>query len=128
MTKNEFLKNLKIREEDKKYEFLKFMKNENFIESINHFGFFPDKSQLFYKRVSNDKFFLFNIRFDGRLKNSRFNSEFWTVNTNTEKNFLKNILDENDYDEILLGFELENDLEVYKAAKLRFSQPLVSKF
>lgn len=128
MTKNEILKNLKIRDEDKKYEFLKFMKNENFIETINHSGFFPEKSPLFYKQVANHKFLLFNIPFYGRLKNVGFNSEFWTVNTNTEKNFLKNILNENDYDEILLGFELENDLAVYKSTKLKFSQTLDTNF
>ena len=111
MTKREILQQLRKREEQRKIDFISFMKNEGFTETIDKIGNFQTDMPLFYKKVADNNFFIFNIPYD-KVKNASFQADFWVINANSKNDFL---LNSNEYNSqhVLFGFELETNIDLY---------------
>lgn len=114
MTKAEILRNQKEKEVELCNEFISFIKNEGFIETIDKVGSFAVKMPLFYKRVSETVFLAFNIPTYGDIKKYGFHADFWKINANSEENFLNSKLENKDLKDLRLSFNIERDLELYK--------------
>ncbi len=95
----------------KRDKIIEFLKNEDFIETKGKGGNFIIDCPLFYKKVNDNKFLIFNNPFyDGKNNSSTF--DFWKINCKSEKEFLQpkkvNIT------QVKLEFNLTEDLELYK--------------
>jgi hypothetical protein len=115
MNKNEFFEKIKLREEQKKEYFYRFLIAEGFTETLDEIGNFKTKTPLFYMQVTENKFLVFNIPFYGKIKTATFQSDFWLVTAISEKEFLKHKLLNENLENILLGFDLDNNMDLYDA-------------
>ena len=98
----------------KRDEIIKFLKSEDFAETIDNKGNFAKDCPLFYKKVKENKFLIFNNPFyDGKNNSPTF--DFWKVDAHSEKEFLQN--KKLNITEIRLGFDLKRDIELYKKEK-----------
>ncbi|GEN74156.1 hypothetical protein [Chryseobacterium lathyri] len=113
MNKEYFQKVLEEEQEIRRDKFYLFMKNEGFTETIGKNLNFADDMPLFYKRIGENKFLVFNIPYYGKVKGRFFQADFWRVKVNNEDAFLKKKIDKNLYDDIILGFRMERNLELY---------------
>ena len=115
MNKKEILEKIRLREENKKKSFVEFAKDENFNEEIDKVGNFAKDMPIYYRRISENKFLAFNIPFYGKVKNVSFQTDFREITALSEKELLKNkLLDEN-LKTVMLGFDLQEDIELYKS-------------
>lgn len=115
MNKKEILEKIRLREENKKKSFVEFAEAEKFNEEIDKVGNFAKDMPIYYRRISENKFLAFNIPFYGKVKNASFQTDFWEITALSENEFLKNkLLDEN-RKTVLLGFDLQEDIELYKS-------------
>lgn len=115
MRKNEMLEKIRLREENKKKSFIEFANSEKFIEGVDKVGNFAKDMPVYYRQISENKFLAFNIPFHGKVKNASFQTDFWEITALSENEFLNNkLLDEN-LKTVLLGFDLEEDIELYKS-------------
>ena len=114
MTKAEILKNQKEKQVELCNEFIAFIKNEEFIETIDNVGNFATKMPLFYKRVSENVFLTFNIPTFSNIKKYGFHADFWKVNAKSEEDFLNSKLENKDLIDLRLSFNIERDLDLYK--------------
>jgi hypothetical protein len=94
---------------DKK-EMLEFLRKERFIETVDNIGNFRKDYPLYYKKLLNNKYLVFNQPYHD-IKSNQTIFDFWKVNAKTEKEFLskktKNIVS------VKLGFNLTEDIELY---------------
>jgi hypothetical protein len=115
MNKREILEKIRSREEDKKKSFVEFAHAEKFNEGVDKVGNFSKDMPVYYRQISENKFLAFNIPFYGKEKNASFQTDFWEITALSENEFLNNkLLDEN-LKTVLLGFDLEEDIELYKS-------------
>ena len=114
MTKAEILKNQKEKQVELCNEFIAFVKNEGFNETIDKVGNFSTKMPLFYKKVSENVFLAFNIPTFGNIKKYGFCADFWKVIAKSESEFLISKLENKNLIDLRLGFTLERDLNLYK--------------
>ena len=115
MNKNEILEKIRLTEENKKKSFVEFAEAEKFNKKIDKVGNFAKDMPIYYRRISENKFLAFNIPFYGKVKNASFQIDFWEITALSENEFLKNkLLDEN-LKSVLLGFDLQEDIELYKS-------------
>ena len=115
MTKAEIIKNQKEKQVELCNEFINFVKNEGFIETIDKVGNFSTKMPLFYKKVSESVFLAFNIPTFGNIKKYSFCADFWKVIAKSESEFLNLKLENKNLLDLRLGFNIERDLDIYKA-------------
>lgn len=94
----------------RKQEMLAFIKSEGFIETIDKVGNFDKDCPLFYKKISESIFLIFNMPFCN-AKSEQATFDLWKIKTETEKEFLSKRT--NDQIGIMLGFDLKRDLELY---------------
>jgi hypothetical protein len=114
MNKREILQNLKLREQEKEAKFMEFMKTEGFTQTIDKTNNFQTNMPLFYRKVSENQFLVFNIPFFNKVKEAHFEIDFWKITAKSEEEFLTfKVLDEN-LITLLLGFEMEKHLGLYK--------------
>ncbi len=115
MNKREILAKIKLREEKKKKSFIEFTQAEKFNENIDKVGNFAKNMPIYFRQVSENKFLIFNIPFYEKVKNASFQTDFWEVTALSENEFLnEKLLDEN-LKTVLLGFDLEKDIELYES-------------
>ena len=114
MTKAEILKNQKEKQVELCNEFIAFVKNEGFIETIDKVGNFSTKMPLFYKKVSENVFLAFNIPTFGNIKKYDFCADFWKVVAKSKSEFLNLKLENTNLLYLRLGFNLERDLKIYE--------------
>lgn len=114
MTKSEILKNLKEKQVDLCNEFITFVRNEDFIETVDKVGNFSTEMPLFYKKVSENVFLAFNIQTFNNIKKYGFCADFWKVLAKSESEFLISKLENENLIDLRLGFTLERDLNLYK--------------
>jgi hypothetical protein len=120
MNKLERIKKLRTKEIDLYNEFMKFIKNEQFIETKDKFGFFgPTKSLIFYKKVSEKVYFLFNIPWFTTFNKHKFEVDFWKVIAQSEKEFLDLKIESKNLFDLKFSFNLEKDLNFYKEELLK---------
>jgi len=115
MNKGQILEKIKLREEGKNNSFKEFAQAEKFNEATDKVGNFAKDMPIFYKQVTANKFLAFNIPFYGKSKNASFQTDFWEITALSEKEFLNNKLLEENLKTIMLGFDLEQDIELYKS-------------
>ena len=110
MTKSEIIKKMKESDLEKKIRFISFLKNENFIETIDKHGFFSKKNNPFYyKKIDENKFLAFNI-FDKK----KYHCDFWLIDVKSEDLFLEKVLPEDDLTHLKLSFDIDDNIEIYK--------------
>ena len=114
MTKAEIIKNQKEKQVELCNEFITFVKNEGFIETIDKVGNFSTKMPLFYKKLSENVFLAFNIPTFDNLKKYDFHADFWKITVKSEKDFLNSKLEDKNLKDIRLSFKLDRDLDLYK--------------
>lgn len=114
MTKAEIIKREKEKQVELYNEFITFTKTEGFIETIDKVGNFSSKKPVFYKKVSEKNFLVFNIPTFGNIKKYGFCSDFWKVIAKSESEFLNSRLENKNLIDLRLGFTLERDLSLYK--------------
>lgn len=100
----------KYRFEYERKEMLAFLKNENFVKTTDNIGNFNKDCPLFYKRISENKYVIFNMPFC-KSKSKQATFDFWKINSRTEKDFLLKKTEK--IVTIKLGFNLPKDLELY---------------
>ena len=88
MTKAEVLKEIKKREEQKMQKFTAFMLAEKFTETKDDMGNFSKNMPVFFKKLSENNFLIFNIPFYGKGKGKMFQTDFWKLSAKTEDEFL----------------------------------------
>jgi hypothetical protein len=70
---------------------------------------------IYFRQISENKFLVFNVPFYGKVKNASFQTDFWEVTALSENEFInERLLDEN-LKTVLLGFDLEEDIELYNS-------------
>ena len=109
----EYYKKYREEQESRKAKFYLLMKNEGFVETIDLTNNFAKNEPLFYKKISDNKFIVFNIPYYGKLKNAFFQADFWKVYVSNEGEFLNKKLKNSDYKDVMLGFTIERDIELY---------------
>ena len=115
MNKKEIFERIRLREEKKKESFIEFVEAEKFNEGKDIIGNFAKDMPLYYKQISENKFLAFYIPFYGKVKNASFQTDFLEITALSENEFLNHkILDQN-LKTVLLGFDLEEDIELYKS-------------
>ena len=114
MTKAEILKNQKEKQVEICNEFITFVKNEGFIETVDKVGNFSTKMPLFYKKISENVFLAFTIPTFGNIKKYGFCADFWKVVAKCESEFLNLKLEKKNLLDLRLGFNLERDLKIYE--------------
>jgi hypothetical protein len=115
MNKNEVLEKIRLREEEKKNFFIEFVQAEKFNEEIDKVGNFAKNMPIYYRQVSENKFLVFNIPFYGKVKNASFYTDFWEITALSEKEFLNHKLLNENLKNVLVGFDLRKDIELYKS-------------
>jgi len=93
---------------------LQFIKEENFIETIDTSGNFASQQPLFYKRISPNQFLAFNRPFVDK-KNNDATFDFWLIKVDSENIFLNKRLNKNELINVRYGFELERDIDLYNS-------------
>ncbi|RYJ44268.1 hypothetical protein NU09_0878 [Flavobacterium beibuense] len=93
------------------------MQKEGFKEAIDTKGNFEKGMPLFYKRIKESTFIIFNVPYYGKEKNADFQTDLWLVECTSANLFLKHSITDGIRRLILLGFELEKHLEIYKGLK-----------
>lgn len=88
------------------FNFKQFVHSEGFTETSSNAGNFNLGAPIFYKRVANDKFLVFNIPFNEVQK--QFYVDFWIINTESKNFFLVRKVDDKKLKDIRLGFTIEN--------------------
>lgn len=88
------------------FNFKRFAHSEGFTETSSKAGNFNVGTPIFYKRVADDKFLVFNIPFKEVQK--QFYVDFWIINTESKNNFLVRKVDDKKLQDIRLGFTMEN--------------------
>ena len=120
MNKLDRIKKLRNKEIELYNEFMKFIKNEKFIETKDKFGFFgPTKSPVFYKKVSENIYLVFNIPWFTKFNKHRFEADFWKVIAPSEKEFLNLKIEDKNLFDLKFSFNLEKDLNFYKEEILK---------
>jgi len=118
MTKAEMLKQYKEkfqREAQEKYsEFIIFMKSDGFIETIDTIGNFALKQPMFYKKISEEIYLVFNLPVFYLIKTQGFHADFWKVYAKSETELLKKLIPENNKIFLMPSFDLKRDSELYK--------------
>lgn len=114
MTKAEILKKGKEKQVELCNEFITFVKTEGFVETTDKVGNFSTKMPVFYKKVSENVFLVFNIPTFDNIKKNGFCADFWKVIAKSESEFLNSKLENKNLIDIRLGFILERDLSLYK--------------
>jgi hypothetical protein len=115
MNKREILAKIKLREEKKRKSFIEFAQAEKFNENIDKVGNFAKNMPIYFRQISENKFLVFNVPFYGKVKNASFQTDFWEVTALSENEFInERLLDEN-LKTVLLGFDLEEDIELYNS-------------
>lgn len=100
------------------HEMCQFLKEKGFTETVDKVGNFSKDKPLFYKKLKNENYIAFNQPFSPKKGNS-CTFDFWRVKAQSEKEFLKQKLDERLLFDIRLGFDLREDIELYhKAIKI----------
>ena len=112
------------REKEKQQErcnyFINFIKNEGFKEKLDDAGNFAKNMPLFYKRVSENTFLVFNIPTFDNIKRDNFHADFWKVTASSEIEFLNAKLKDDKCETVRLSFDLEKDIELYKNELLKY--------
>lgn len=118
MTKAEILKQYKEkfkREAQEKYsEFIIFMESDGFIETIDTIGNFALKQPMFYKKISEEIYLVFNLPVFNLIKTQGFHADFWKVYAKSETELLKKLIPENKKLFLMPSFDLKRDSELYK--------------
>lgn len=118
MTKAEMLKQYKEkfqREAQEKYsEFIIFMESDGFIENIDTIGNFALKQPMFYKKLSEEIYLVFNLPVFYLIKTQGFHADFWKVYAKSETELLKKLIPENNKIFLMPSFDLKRDSELYK--------------
>ncbi|OOB83654.1 hypothetical protein BZL53_00775 [Flavobacterium columnare] len=120
MTKAEILKNQKKKQVELCNEFITFVKNEGFIETVDKIGNFSTKMPLFYKKVSESIFLAFNIPTFDNIKKYNFCADFWKVIAKSENEFLNLKLENKNLIDLRLSFSIERDIDLYKAELTKY--------
>lgn len=115
MNKQEILEKIRLREEDKMKLFVEFAETEKFNKEIDKVGNLAKDTPIYYRRISENKFLAFNIPYYGKVKNASFQTDFWEITALSENEFLKNKLLGKNLKTVLLGFDLQEDIELYKS-------------
>jgi hypothetical protein len=113
MTKAEILKRMKEKQAELYNEFIDFTKNEGFIETIDKVGNFPSKTHVFFKKISENHYLVFNIPPFGNIKKYGFCADLWKVIAKSESEFINSKLENKNLIDLRLGFNLERDLNLY---------------
>lgn len=112
------------REKEKQQElcdiFISFVRNEGFIEKVDKVRNFAPNMPLFYKRVSEEVFLVFNIPTFGNIKKFGFVADFWKVFAKSESDFLNAKMEDKKIIGLRLSFNLEDDLNLYKDELLKY--------
>lgn len=111
--KKDFMENFKEREEQNEYEFGKFIRNNGFKETKIKHGNSESDLVLFFRKISENIFFVFNIPYP-KVKNKTFKSDFWLVEASSENEFMKKLKFDENWKELKIGFELNNDYDYYR--------------
>jgi len=117
MKKSDFDKKYREEQEYRKSKFYIMMKNEGFIETVDKTNNFSKGEPLFYKRISESEFLAFNISYYEKLNNAFFQSDFWKIYVSSEDDFLNKKLEKNQYKDIILGFRIERDMDLFNQEK-----------
>lgn len=114
MTKAEILKIERQKQQDRCDRFISFIKNEGFIETVDKVGSFASKMPVFYKKVSEDIFLVFNIPTYSNIKKYGFHADFWKVIAKSDSEFLASKIEDKNLIDLRLSFDLERDLNLFK--------------
>ena len=114
MEKNKILEKIRLREEHKYNAFYQFVLEEGFTETIDKIGNFSKNKPLFYKKIAQNKFFAFNIPYYGKILNVPFQTNFWLIKAFEINEILENRIQHMNLETIVLGFNLELDLEEFR--------------
>lgn len=117
MQKKETLSNLKEIEEERVYQFTKFMRNEGYVETIDKMGNFKVDSPIYFKKV-NEVFFVFNIAFHTKKKSSL--PDFLIVIASSENEFTKTKVNQNNVREVIAGFRFDKHFDEYRKIKAAY--------
>ncbi|WP_298152224.1 hypothetical protein [Flavobacterium sp.] len=117
MTKKETLNNLKEIEEERIYQFTKFMRNEGYVETTDKMGNFKVDSPIYFKKV-NEVFFVFNIAFQTKKKSSL--PDFLIVIASSENEFTKKKVNQNNVREVIAGFQIDKHYDEYRKIKAAY--------
>lgn len=120
MKKAELLKIQAKKQIDNYNKFLSFMKSENFIETNTNVGGFASKMPIFYKKVSEGIYLVFNIPYYTHNNKSSFQTDFWRISAKTESEFLKQKIEDENLIDLRLGFDLERDLKMFKEELIKY--------
>jgi hypothetical protein len=98
----------------KRNEIIQFLKSEGFIETKGKGGNFSKDCPLFYKKIKENRFLVFNNPFhDDKNLSSTF--DFWKIKAHSEKEFLQD--KKVNITKIKLEFDLGKDIELYRGEK-----------
>ncbi len=109
MSKKQIIASVDRKQSDDELELYKFLDIENFTESKDKLPFFNSKAKIFFKKINNSFYLVFEVMAKKRSLDAH-NAAFWIV----ESTDLKKVVDEKCYVDILLGFDLDRDREVYQ--------------
>ena len=94
-------------------EFISFMKNIGFNETKDNQRNFYAEMPVFYKKVSENIFLVFNIPTFDNIKQCGFHADFWRVIANSEVDFLNSKIDDKNLIDLRLSFNIDRDLSLY---------------
>lgn len=120
MTKIELLKIESKKQQDLCDKFISFMKSESFIETTTNVGGFASNMPVFYKKVSESVYLVFNIPFYTNKNKISFQTDFWRAIAKSELEFLKQKIEDDNLIDLRLGFDLNRDLSIYKEELLKY--------
>ena len=75
---------------------------------------------VFYKKVSEDIFLVFNIPTYSNIKKYGFHADFWKVIAKSDSEFLASKIEDKNLTDLRLSFHLERDLSLFKEEFLRY--------
>lgn len=89
-----------------------FLVEQGFTEAIDSVGNFHTDSPLFYKRLDEMRFLVFNSPYtEVKMKYATY--DFWIVHGKTSREFLKKKILKERKIEVRLGFNIERDMALY---------------
>ncbi|OFZ05161.1 MAG: hypothetical protein A2338_04055 [Bacteroidetes bacterium RIFOXYB12_FULL_41_6] len=101
----------KYRFENDKTEMLRFLRKEDFTESIDKVGNFQKDCTIFYRKNSTNEYLIFNQQISA-VKSNQTIFNFWKLTAIAENKFLTKRT--NDAISIKFGFSPKEDIELYK--------------
>ncbi len=121
MTKAELLRRQKEKDQkdaQEKYgDFIIFMENEGFIETIDKVGNFAEKMPMFYRKISEEIYLVFNLPTFSNIKKYGFHADFWKVFVKSRNELLTEMLGDKNKIFLMASFDLERDSDLYKSER-----------